>query len=90
MKSLIKKWKADIYCLQESTLEGDVQSCVNQIRGHRWGILVLWDSRIWKGEVVNVVNYTITCKFVSQRVERRMCGGKQLPPGNRCWTMGSP
>lgn len=37
-----------------------------------------------------VVNYTITCKFVSQRVERRMCGGKQLPPGNRCWTMGSP
>lgn len=72
VKSLIKKWKADIYRLQESTLEGDVQSCVNQIRGHRWGILVLWDSRIWKGEVVNVVNYTITCKFVSQRVERRM------------------
>nr|XP_009770786.1 PREDICTED: uncharacterized protein LOC104221413 [Nicotiana sylvestris] len=68
-----------IYCLQESKLEGDVQSFVKQIWGFRWvifgcleasgsrgGILVLWDSRSWKGEVINVGSYSITVKFDAQ------------------------
>ncbi|XP_070009518.1 uncharacterized protein [Nicotiana sylvestris] len=79
VNSLFESWKADIYCLQESKLEGDVQSFVKQIWGFRWvifgcleasgsrgGILVLWDSRSWKGEVINVGSYSITVKFDAQ------------------------
>ncbi|WMV19026.1 hypothetical protein MTR67_012411 [Solanum verrucosum] len=34
--------------------------------GTRGGIMMLWDSRIWKGEVLETGTYTLTCKFESQ------------------------
>lgn len=52
---------------------------VKQIWGARWighayveasrtrgGILLMWDERAWKGEVLEIGSYTITCKFESQ------------------------
>ncbi|KAG5620116.1 hypothetical protein H5410_005334, partial [Solanum commersonii] len=34
--------------------------------GTRGGIMMLWDSRIWKGEVLEIGTYTLTYKFESQ------------------------
>lgn len=34
-----------------------------QAGGTRGGILILWDSRLWKGEVIEIGSYTLTCKF---------------------------
>lgn len=31
-----------------------------------WGIIVMWDGRIWKGEVCCTGVHTITCKFSSK------------------------
>ncbi|KAG5576279.1 hypothetical protein H5410_056413 [Solanum commersonii] len=34
--------------------------------GTRGGIMMLWDSRIWKGKVLEIGTNTVTCKFESQ------------------------
>lgn len=76
VKSLLSKWNADILCFQDTKLKGKGRDLVNQIYGGRWirfglkasgtrGILMLWDSRIWQGEVLQVGAYTLTCKFVA-------------------------
>ncbi|KAH0689225.1 hypothetical protein KY289_016583 [Solanum tuberosum] len=65
VKNQLLDWKADFVCLQETKLEGDCQDHINQIRGGRWtrfatleangtrrGIIMMWDSRVWKGEVI--------------------------------------
>ncbi|WMV46111.1 hypothetical protein MTR67_039496 [Solanum verrucosum] len=77
--SLLSGWRADIVCLQETKIEGDISEMVKQIWGGRWiryaclkasgtrgGILLMWDARAWMGEVLEIVSYTITCKFESQ------------------------
>jgi len=79
VKNIMGDWKADIICLQETKLQGDLTGLVMQIWGGRWikmacleasgtrgGIMMLWDSRIWKGEVLEIGTYTLTCKFESQ------------------------
>lgn len=33
--SLITKWKADIFCFQETKLEGDIEEVVYQLWGNR-------------------------------------------------------
>ncbi|WMV13881.1 hypothetical protein MTR67_007266 [Solanum verrucosum] len=79
VKNIMGDWKADIICLQETKLQGDLPGLVMQIWGGRWikmacleasgtrgGIMMLWDSRIWKGEVLEIGTYTLTCKFESQ------------------------
>lgn len=56
-----------VYCFQETKLEGEVAEMVKQIwpnkrvrfgclevSGTRGGIIILWDSRVWKGEVVKL------------------------------------
>lgn len=61
VNSLIHKWKADVYCFQETKLEGEVAEIVKQIwpnwlvrfgcfevSGMREGIIIMWDSRVWK------------------------------------------
>ncbi|XP_075112012.1 uncharacterized protein LOC142182049 [Nicotiana tabacum] len=62
--------------MQETKVEGDIKEIVSQIWGGRWvryasleasgtrgGILLLWDCRVWKGEVLQTGAYTLTCKF---------------------------
>jgi len=79
VQNLLQYWKADIVCLQETKLEGDVQDLVKQIWAGRWikyacleasgtrgGILMLWDSRMWEGEIMQVGAYTLSCKFKAQ------------------------
>lgn len=63
IKSLIQSWRADVFCFQESKLEGDVRNVVKELWANRWvkfarleasgprGIIMLWDSRIWEGEI---------------------------------------
>ena len=34
--------------------------------GTRGGIMMLWDSRIWKGGIPDIGAYTVTCKFQAQ------------------------
>lgn len=76
VKSLIFNWNADIVCLQESKLEGEVKDMIKELWGGRWvkyaclqasgtrgGILMIWDSRLWKGEILEIGSYTLTCKF---------------------------
>lgn len=78
VKSVMGGWNADIICLQETKFEGDMIEEVRQIWGGRWvkyacleasgtrgGILLLWDSRIWKGDILET-SYSVTCKFESQ------------------------
>jgi len=36
MKSLILNWNADIVCLQESKLEGEVKDMIKELWGARW------------------------------------------------------
>ncbi|XP_070017179.1 uncharacterized protein [Nicotiana sylvestris] len=76
IKSQVQNWRADIICMQETKVEGDIKEIVNQIWGGRWvsyaslkasgtrgGILLLWDCRVWKGEMLQTGAYTLTCKF---------------------------
>ncbi|XP_070017166.1 uncharacterized protein [Nicotiana sylvestris] len=76
IKSQVQNWRADIICMQETKVEGDIEEIVRQIWGGRWvryasleasgtrgGILLLWDCRVWKGEVLQTGAYTLTCKF---------------------------
>lgn len=76
VKSCIEQWKADILCLQETKLQGDIQEAAKQIWGGRWakyaclgasgirgGIIMLWDSRVWKGEVHQTGVHTLTFSF---------------------------
>lgn len=78
VKNIMGDWKADIIYLQETKLQGDLTGLVTQIWGGRWikiacleasgtrgGIMMLWDSRIWKREVLGIGTYTFTCKFES-------------------------
>ncbi|WMV19542.1 hypothetical protein MTR67_012927 [Solanum verrucosum] len=90
VKNQLLDWKADIVCLQETKLEGDCQDHINQIKGGRWTrfatleangtrrriimmwdsrvwksevIIMMWDNRVWKGEVLHIGAYSLTCKF---------------------------
>ena len=68
-----------LFCLQETYLEGNSFEEVKQIWGGRWvkfacleasgtrgGILLLWDSRTWRGEILEIGAYSLTCKFEAQ------------------------
>ncbi|KAG5631925.1 hypothetical protein H5410_003642 [Solanum commersonii] len=71
-----KNWKADIYCFQETKIEGENGSLVKYLWANRWvkycqleasgtrgGILIMWDGRVWSGEVSSLGAYSITCKL---------------------------
>jgi len=62
IKNLMNTWRADVYCFQESKISGDISGIVKDLwanrkvkyaqleaRGTRGGIIILWDSSIWKG-----------------------------------------
>lgn len=76
VKNCIDQWKADIICLREAKLQGDMQGIVKQLWGGRWakhdcleasgtrgGIIMLWDSRVWKREILQSGVHTLTCSF---------------------------
>ncbi|WMV46346.1 hypothetical protein MTR67_039731 [Solanum verrucosum] len=54
VKSVMKGWNADIICLQETKLEGNMEEKVGNL------------GRAWKGDIVETDMYTLTCKFESQ------------------------
>lgn len=78
IKSLIQSWRADVFYFQESKLEGDVRNVVKELWANRWvkfarleasgprGIIMLWDSRIWEGEISSLGSHCITCKFTGK------------------------
>jgi exonuclease III len=80
VKNLIKMWKADVICLQETKLELISRSLVKSLWGcHHvdWavigsvgasgGILVMWDRRVVEKVEEAIGQYSVSCKF--QNVE---------------------
>lgn len=76
VKSIVFDWKANNYCFEKTKLEGDITKLVNKIQGIRWikyeyleaggtrkGILMMWDGKILKGEVLEITSYNLTWKF---------------------------
>ncbi|XP_049345444.1 uncharacterized protein LOC125809948 [Solanum verrucosum] len=76
VKSSLLKWRADVYCLQETKIRKDVEGIAKQLWSSRWmkcgyaeadgssgGILIMWDSRVWTGSCVEEGKYSITYKF---------------------------
>ncbi|KAF3645351.1 hypothetical protein FXO38_19673 [Capsicum annuum] len=68
-------WKANLVCLQETKSEGDCRDLIKHIGGGKWtrfacleasgargGIIMLWDSRVWKGQVLQIGAYSLTCR----------------------------
>ncbi|XP_047263773.1 uncharacterized protein LOC124896275 [Capsicum annuum] len=82
IKSCINTWKADVYCFQETKVEGDISDFVRDLWANRWvdhiqleasgtrgGILLMWDKRIWDGERSSLANqgcHSIACKFTGK------------------------
>jgi len=78
VKSLMQKWKADVYCFQETKISKEVEAMAKQLWSCRWmkcgyleaegscgGVLMMWDSRIWRGTLVEAGQFSITYEFVS-------------------------
>lgn len=76
IRNMLRIWKADVVCFQETKLEGEIANIVKEIWGSRWadyvqleasgtrgGILIMWDKRIWEGEVSSVGAYSVSCCF---------------------------
>ncbi|KAG5631744.1 hypothetical protein H5410_003461 [Solanum commersonii] len=64
IKNMLHIWRADVYCFQESKLRGDIRETIKELwanrrvkfaqleaRGTKGGIIILWDSSIWEGEL---------------------------------------
>ncbi|KAG5602467.1 hypothetical protein H5410_033837 [Solanum commersonii] len=79
IKNMMNTWRADVYCFRVSKINGDISGIVKDLwankkvkyaqleaRGTRGGIIILWDSSIWEGEVCEVRVYNITCKFTGK------------------------
>jgi exonuclease III len=80
IKNLIKMWKADVICLQETKLELVSRSLVKSLWGCHYvdwavigsvgasgGILVMWDRRVVEKVEEAIGQYSVSCKF--QNVE---------------------
>lgn len=82
IRSLIHRWKADVFCFQDSKLKGDIREFIRELWANRWfkyaqleasgprgGIIVLWDSKIGEGEISSLSSYSVTCKFIGKTQE---------------------
>ncbi len=80
IKNLIKLWRADVICLQETKMEVLSRSLVKSLWGWHYvdwaylgsvgafgGILVLWDRRVMEKVEEAVGQFSVSCKF--QNVE---------------------
>lgn len=76
VRKLLHQWGVDIYVLVETKIEGSLDKSLPSIWSNRWvggihkeaqgssgGILILWDKRVWKGELMGLGNQCITGKF---------------------------
>ncbi|KAG5615818.1 hypothetical protein H5410_015642 [Solanum commersonii] len=63
VKSLVVDWNADIMSLWGGRW---VRFSCLEPSGTRGGILLLWDSRVWKSEILETGACTLTCKFEAQ------------------------
>lgn len=74
IRSLLQQWSADVYFLVEIKLARAYTKLIKQLWFNRWmgelhleaegrsgGIAVLWDRRMWKGELVEDSGQAITC-----------------------------
>lgn len=88
IRSMMNNWKADVFCFQESKLEGDIREIVKELWANRWGkfaqlkvsgtrggIVVLWDKRVWDGEISSL---GLTLSHVSFLVDLRNLFGTYL------------
>ncbi|WMV43213.1 hypothetical protein MTR67_036598 [Solanum verrucosum] len=108
IKNLIHEWKADVYCFQETKIQGDIKNLVKDLwanrgvrfcqleaSGTRGGILILWDEKVWTGEVSSLGAYSLTCKFTGKNRDFTWCLTGIYAPNNRvereevCWELGS-
>ncbi|XP_075084718.1 uncharacterized protein LOC142167974 [Nicotiana tabacum] len=84
--SLVRKWKVDVLCLQETKLEKWSSNLIQHIRGNRWvdwvelksyatrgGIIVLWDRRQWNCIDSYQGTYIISCMLESLHKDFRWC-----------------
>ncbi|KAG5540961.1 hypothetical protein RHGRI_020999 [Rhododendron griersonianum] len=76
VKTLLREWKADVACLQETKLRNVSREVVRELCGSRWvdwilldatgaagGVLVLWDSRVVERIDVEVGMFSVSCLF---------------------------
>ncbi|KAG5616387.1 hypothetical protein H5410_016211 [Solanum commersonii] len=76
VRNLLLQWGDDIHVLVETKLTRNDSNLYQQIWINRWlgeahveaigrsgGIVVLWDKRVWKGEMVDSGNQMPTCRF---------------------------
>uniref|UniRef100_A0A0V0GSF1 Putative ovule protein n=1 Tax=Solanum chacoense TaxID=4108 RepID=A0A0V0GSF1_SOLCH len=82
IRNMLRIWKADVMCFQETKLEGEIANIVKEIWGSRWAdyvqleasgtrgsILIMWDKRIWEDEVSSVGPYSDSCCFSGKNQE---------------------
>ena len=76
IRNLLRSWKADIVCLQETKLEWITRVIVRSIWGCSYvdwlylgsdgasgGILLMWDRRVVEKVEEVVGHFTVSCKF---------------------------
>ena len=78
MRNLIKLWKVDVICLQETKMTKFNRQVIQSLWGNQHvdstslgsngavgGILLIWDRRLVKKVEAVVGNYSLSCKFRS-------------------------
>lgn len=78
IRNLLHKWRADVYCLQETKINNNIEEIAKQLGSCRWmrcgyleadgskgGILIMWDSKVWSGVQIEVSQHSVTYEFKS-------------------------
>ncbi|WMV46022.1 hypothetical protein MTR67_039407 [Solanum verrucosum] len=65
--------------IEETKFQGDIREIIKDLWSNRWvkyvqleangtrgGIILMWNSRLWDGEICETGTYCITCKFVGK------------------------
>ncbi|WMV48685.1 hypothetical protein MTR67_042070 [Solanum verrucosum] len=73
---MLLNWKADVVCLQETKIEGNISNIVKEVWGSRWadfvqleasgtkgGVVIIWDKRFWEGELSSVGAHSVSCSL---------------------------
>ncbi|WMV37865.1 hypothetical protein MTR67_031250 [Solanum verrucosum] len=72
-----------------------VRFCQLEASGTRGGVLILWDEKVWTGEVSSLGAYSLTCKFTGKNRDFTWCLTGIYAPNNRVereevwWELGS-
>ncbi|KAG5595083.1 hypothetical protein H5410_036315 [Solanum commersonii] len=96
--------RINVYILVETKLGRNIDRLIHSIWDNRWvgeihleadgsrgEIIILWDRRAWKGEMVEHGNQSITLYADYKRVERIELWGELYSAGGRCagpWVVG--